>query len=537
MGKRIPSVTVVATDRYYIPEDRVDPAKLESLYHKTVFNDGGCRRCEYREERLCDACLDCENLVGDFTFWNTQDIDGEPHVGVPVGNHSALKSLMEGYELELDDRRAKGRKLHPDLEFDYSLLHKYQKKAIRDLKEKGHGQLESPPRSGKTVMGSALIFKIGRKAIILVHQEDLAEQFIETLRSKKPKFTNIPAIEKMEKRELVGIARKYEQFKQYDICVCTYQTFLAKRGKKLLKKIRRLFGVVMVDEVHRSGASGYAKVINSFEARHRFGLSGTIERKDGRHVLPRFLIGPVTHKTEVETMAPKVDVMDTGFTSNKNYNLWTYAMRALEKDQKRTELIVKEAVKMMKSDGGRSILIPVAFVNQAIQLRDLINRAMGKKVAIEFTGRNSKKQRRQTILDAREGKWKCVIAMRQLLTGVNVPIWSGLLEAMPMNNPPNFVQEFNRVCTPCPGKPTPFVKFLIDDFAPSRSCVINMYDVLVQYSNSRKRKGQKPLEFTRQSIDVLDRHRALKNNRFQAQAKKAGNWDAVDDPKPYRSTY
>ncbi len=537
MGKKIPSVTVVALDRFYVPENRVDPEKLERLYHKTVFNDNGCRKCEFREERLTDECLECENLVGDFTFWNTKEIDGKPHIGLPVGHHKALSELMDGYRLILDERRAKGRKLHPDLSFDYKLLHKFQKGAIKDLKSTGHGQLESPPRSGKTVMGTALIFKKGRKALILVHQEDLAEQFIETFRSKKPKFTNIADIEKMEKRELVGIARKYEQFKQYDIAVATYQTFLSPGGRKLLRKIRRLFGIIMVDEVHRAGASGYAKVINSFESRSRYGLSGTIERKDGRHVLPRYIIGPVAHKTEVETMAPKIDVMDSGFSSNKNYNLWTYAMKALEKDAKRQALIVNEAIAMMKSDGGRSILIPVTFVNQAIQIRDAINRKMGKKVAIEFTGRQGKKQRRQIILDAREGKYKCVIAMRQLLTGVNVPIWSGLLECMPMNNPPNFVQEFNRVCTPHPSKPAPVVKFLIDDFSPSRNCVINMFDVLVNYSQQRKAKKQKPLDFTPQGLDVIARHRALKGNRYQAKLKRAGQWDQVDNPRPYRTDY
>lgn len=537
MGKKIPSVTVVALDRFYVPEGRVNTKKLESLYHKTVFNDNGCRKCEFREERLTDACMDCENLVGDFTFWNHQDIDGKPHIGLPVGNHKALSELMDGYKLILDERRAKGRKLHPDLEFNYKLLHKFQKKAVKDLKDREYGQLESPPRSGKTVMGTALIFKKGRKALILVHQEDLAEQFIETFRSKKPKFTNIADIEKMEKRQLVGIARKYEQFKQYDIAVATYQTFLSPGGKKLLRKIRRLFGIVMVDEVHRSGASGYAKVINAFEARSRYGLSGTIERKDGRHVLPRYLIGPVTHKTEVETMAPKVDVMDSGFSSNRNYNLWTYAMKALESDAKRTQLIVNEAVKMMKSDGGRSILIPVTFVKQAKLLRDMINRKMGKKVAVEFTGQQGKKVRRQVILDARAGKYQCVVAMRQLLTGVNVPVWSGLLECMPMNNPPNFIQEFNRVCTPHDGKPAPVVKFLIDDFSPSRNCVINMFDVLVNYSQQRKSKKQKALEFTPQGLDVIARHRALKGRRFQTQLKKAGRWDEVDSPRPTRTNY
>lgn len=537
MAKTIP-ITVVATDRYYIPEKHVDYDKLEGLYHKTLFNDSLCNRCEYKVERISEHCLECEGLIGDFKFWKSEDIDDEPHVGVPLGHQKNLRKMLDGKKYEVEDRRAKGRKLHPEIEFNWKILHKYQKKAINALVEKGYGQLESPPRSGKTVMGTGVIIKIGRKALILVHQEDLAQQFLETFRKQATKkdplwFTNIADLEKFEGRELVGIARTYEQFKKYDIAVATYQTFLQKKGQKLLKRIRRMFGVVMVDEVHRGGASGYAKVINSFESKNRFGLSGTIERKDGRHVLPRYIIGPVTYKTEVETMAPSVHVIQTGFKSTQNYNLWTYAMRALEKDSNREKLIVKRALRMMKMDGGRSILIPVTFVDQAIRIRDKINRAVGKNIAVEFTGRQSKTKRRDVILDARKGKFKCVVAMRQLLTGVNVPIWSGLLEAMPMNNPPNFVQEFNRICTPCDGKPAPYVEFLIDDFQPSRACVTNMYDVLVKYSKDREAKKQKPLDFTEKGRDLISQHRKAKRAGYRGRG--AGD-DEIDD-KPHRSNY
>lgn len=542
MGKKIP-ITVL--DRFYVPEQDVDGGKLEKLYHHYIFDDKACQKCEYLDDRPCDVCMDCEHLKANLVLWNNKEIDGVPHVGLPVGNKKQLKRLLGDRPVKVVDQRSDGLKaLDPKIKFYWDRLYKYQKKAIKKMMKVGYGILKSAPRTGKTVMGAAVIIYLGKKSLIIVHQDDLAQQFLETFLAhptkKKPddiEFCNIWELEESG-RQRVGIARTYEEFKSLDIAICTYQTFLSAKGKKLLHKIRRLFGTIVVDECHKTGAKEYSRVLNAFEARHRFGLSGTPKRKDGRHVLGRFILGHVVHETEIETLAPRVEVVETPFKSKRNYANWQTALKALANDGPRTKQFVLDAVRLIKQ--GRSVLIPVSFVHQTKAVAEAINKILGYEAATPFNGKMSKKSglRRKIILEARKKKIKCVVAMRQLLTGVNVPCWDYLLEVMPMNNPPNFQQEYNRVCTPLPGKPTPVVRFYIDDFGISRSCVVNMYDELVKLNIERVNKKYTQLDFDPKGEALIAKHRALKGKDWRDRARKAGDWShGGGGPKKWRARY
>jgi superfamily II DNA or RNA helicase len=541
MGTKIP-ITVL--DRFYVPAEHVDPVRLEKLYHHMLFDDRACAKCPYLDQRPSSECLgggqdgaSCENLKSNLVMWNEKEIEGEPHIGLPVGNKAQLKKLFRDKPLKLIDKRSDGKELDPKIKFNWEFLYPYQKKAVKRLLKKGYGILKSAPRTGKTVMGAAAIIYLGKKALILVHQMDLAKQFLETFHMTDPMLTNIPALEE-KGRQRVGIAKKFEEFQKFDICIATYQTFLSDGGKKLLRKISRMFGTVIVDECHKTGAKEYSRVLNSFQARHRFGLSGTPDRKDGRHLLGRYTLGPIVYETEIETLAPRVEVVETPFKSKRNYSNWQNANKAIANDGPRTKQFVLDAVKLIKQ--GRFVLIPVAFVHQARAVRDAINRLVGKDVAIEFTGKQSKDQRRKVILDARAGKKiKCVVSMRQLLTGVNVPRWDFLLEVMPMNNAPNFQQEYNRVCTPMPGKPQPVVRFYIDEFGISMSCVVNMYDELVKLNIERVNKKYTQLQFDLKGEQLIGKYRQLKRSANKFRAAKAGGYDqgARSGPARWRARY
>lgn len=519
MGKKIP-ITVL--DRFYVPSELVNNVRLEKLYHHMLFEDKNCAKCPHLDQRPTTECIDCENLKSNLVLWNEKEIEGEPHIGLPVGNKAQLKKLFKDKPLAFTDKRSDGTPLDPKIKFNWKNLYPYQKKAIKKLIAKEYGILKSAPRTGKTVMGAAVIIYLGKKALILVHQMDLAKQFLETFHMTDPQFTNIPELEE-KGRQRVGIAKKYEDFKKLDIAIATYQTFLSDGGKKLLKKIRRMFGTVIVDECHKTGAKEYSRVLNSFEARHRFGLSGTPKRKDGRHILGRYTLGPVVHETEIETLAPEVQVVETGYKNKRNYANWMTSNKQLANDGPRTKKFVMDAVKLIKQ--GRFILIPVAFVHQAKAVKEAINRLVGKEVAVEFTGRQSKDQRRKVIIDARAGKKiKCVVAMRQLLTGVNVPRWDYLLEVMPMNNPPNFQQEYNRVCTPMAGKPRPVVRFYIDEFGISMACVVNMYNELVKLNIERVQKNYTQLQFDLKGEQLIAKYRELKRRQYSQRAAAGGDY-------------
>jgi superfamily II DNA or RNA helicase len=256
---------------------------IEENYVKRLFNDEGCKRCPYLEIRFSEECQECPNHLGRFKLYKEVKIAGDDYYGVPYGNRARLKRVLPNFKTLkakglVTDKRPKT-KLTEGWEFT-AKARSYQKKSVEELIEAGYGVLQSPPRSGKTVMAAKLVVDLGYKTLILAHQDDLLDQFLTTFRGdadNKP-MTNVKDIEKFQRRKLIGKCKTLADYNNYDVCLATYQQFLGKHGAKRLKHVKNLFPVIIVDEAHRGGATGYSSVLNNLNCRHRFGLTSTALR-------------------------------------------------------------------------------------------------------------------------------------------------------------------------------------------------------------------------------------------------------------------
>lgn len=518
---------IIIKDRVYVPRKSINLDEANKLFVHNMFNDMMCNKCPYKPDRDASAkqnevnetCAPCDGFKGSYKLYSEKELNGKPYIGFPTGNRSKLKQLIDISKFKVLDKRPHP-KIKFDIEFNFKILTKMQKKAVRKMIEKKYGILRSMPRTGKTIMAIAIALKKKLKVLIMAHQDDLLKQFKEHLYD--PMFTNIRAIEKFEGRKLVYICRTVEEFLKYPICLATYQTFLSTGGKKKLEKIKDKFGVLIIDEAHSVGAAEYSKVVNKFNVAHKYGLTATPERKDGKHILVRDIIGPIAHKTRIKPLTPVIEVVDTGLIMKKNFRGWTAAMRFIEESDERNKLIVKHAVADLKA--GHSLVIPVTFNRHANTLTRMINKAYGKDIAAKFTGQVSKDDRRKVILRARANKIKCVVAMRQMLIGINVPRWSCVYEIMPMNNHPKFEQEIMRVCTPMEGKLKPVIKFFIDNHNISRacfrSCVTKLKKMQTEYGG---------FEFTKSGFEKMREHMR------QYYASKKGYGGGYGDPyKPQK---
>lgn len=464
--------TIILSDRAYIPIKNVDIDRVEKIFTKTVYDEEKCERCEYYAERHCEVCDTCPAYVGTFKLYNEKEFNDKRHVGIPIGSKNKIKKLIGTEKYKVKDLRTE-----PDFKNKIKFIgseYDYQKVARREMLQAGYGILEAPPRSGKTVMGTAIVCKLGKKTLIMASQSDWLDNFYDTICGNEEKgvqaFTNASDIEKFEGKKIVGFAKTYEEFKKYDICLATYQTFISKKGQKLLKKIRKLFGVILVDEIHDAGAPWLSRVINQFKAKYRFGLTGTPDRKDKKMFIPLSIVGPVNHICEVETLTPTVQFIETGVSTPKDFRIIAYAYRFLAKNKQRNKLITKYVVNDLKE--GHSIVIPVMTKKHMNELVDRINAAYGKKIAAAFHGQLPKVHRKKLLEDARSGKIKVVVGIRKIIqVGINVPKWSALYEVMPISNPPKFKQETSRILTPVEGKKKPIIRFFVDDFGLSRGCL------------------------------------------------------------------
>ena len=466
----------ILNNRFWVKLTKRTKALAKRLYTRKVYDEKACDRCEYVQDRHCDVCDTCPAFIGDMQLYRVRkSASGTPLLGVPTGDRKALKELTSGEQPIITDKRSRA-KMKRKLEFT-GQLYPNQEKAVNALIKKGYGVLGAPPRAGKTCMAVAVSCKLGLKTLILAAQQEWLDEFYRTYcgNEQEEPMTNAPDIEKFEGRVIVrNQCKTLEDFKSADVCLATYQTFLSEGGKAKLQAIKSLFGLVIVDEAHDTSAEGYSKVIIELNARYKFGLSGTYDRKDGMIFVSKFILGPVTAQCTVETMVPTVKIVETGVTSKRNYRSWVGAMNFLNRHKKRNALIVKRAIAGIKR--GHHIVIPVISVEQCKLLADGINEAAGKQIAAAFHGSIPKPKRRQILLDARSGKIKCIVGIRKLVqVGTNVPIWSLQLQVAPISNPPKAQQETARIRTVVPGKLAPEIEHFVEDFGPTKGCFRTMY--------------------------------------------------------------
>jgi superfamily II DNA or RNA helicase len=240
-----------------------------------------------------------------------------------------------------------------------------------------------------------------------------------------------------------------------------------------------MFEVVIVDEAHFSAAPKFLGVIGKLNSRWFRMLTATPDRKDGKWKLIPEVIGPVDHEVKVDRLKPIVRLTVTKYkkvVKGRN-SRWTTIVSNLENDKKRLELIAARAVKDVSN--GHMILIPFSQIKPINKLVQLINERAGRNIAHAFTGSQAK-IRDELVQKAREYKIKVLVGQLKILsTGINIPRASMLYEVMLSSNMVNAEQRMMRILTAHEGKPSPAIRFFLDDFSIRRNCMRNeVFNVL-----------------------------------------------------------
>ena len=459
------------SDGIYIPVKYVSDTHRETIEQKferhVYVKEKTCEACEFFAERPCDTCTGCPNYKGLYKLHRDVEYKEQRCVRLPYGDRASVMKMFGADEIRVVDHTKV-----PEMKRSFKMtvpLRPYQEPAVNKMMAVRSGVLKSAPRTGKTVMAAAVVAKHGLKTIILASQTDWLDGFHETFvgSDTQEAMTNM-------KKSRIGYCRTLEDFEQYDVCLCTYQTFIREKGQRLLKKISKMFGVVVIDEIQFGAALKFSSVINSFAARYRYGLSGTPQRKDTMEFIVYKILGKVFYETDVPKMKPRLEVAVPP-PIKKLPQSWTYAVGALEKSPERLKFIAETAVKDAKN--GHIILIPLARVDVINALAKAINIIAGRTIAVAFTGQTTKNKkikgnRKQLIDDLRNRRLKIMVGTFRLVsTGINIPSASMLYQVSPSSNLPNAEQRFSRVLTPMPGKQEAVFKYFLDNVQLVRSCM------------------------------------------------------------------
>lgn len=477
------ALPVVIREQIFIPINRVDEQAIIDRYTRKLYDDKACSKCDNLQDRHSDICDSCKSYDGEYKLYSHKLFGERQFIGLPIGDKALLPKIT-GYsfdEMKIYDKRTKAPFRH---KIRLTCAPRpYQAKVIADFLRKKYGLIESPPRSGKTYMALNIGLKLGQRILFLADQHEFLTQFLDHVYGNEkegiPRCTNVDELEEKLGYKIAGIPKKLEDFENFEIMAMTYQSFLSEvKGKKLMRLINRNVGIVQVDEVHSSGAREYSRVIQRLRAYYRMGVSGTIERKDGKHKFVKSIIGPVTARSTVEMLPVKFSLHDTEAKFRNVPKMWAYAMAALARHEKRNKLILDWVDKDLAN--GRSLVIPVATKKHMLELALAIAKKYGKDSVAMFHGGGSKKnkeQRKQILTDAKSGKVRVVIGIRRLLQrGLNVPRWDTLYLIMPISNEPNLKQETARIRTPGENKQPPLVRLFYDkDMPQSVGCARNTY--------------------------------------------------------------
>lgn len=473
----VPDIIIKEREQLFIPAKGISKSvvsKLKKKYSFYFFEEKACQQCEFSELRkqtggLLPECETCAGFISGMELCKKVRVGNNDYYTAPYGDKEGLSNLLSKAGVSFDFKQYY--KDHPIEPFNCTAnLYDYQKQAIDAALKAKHGVICAPPRSGKTVIATALISKLAKKTIIIASQREWLNGFLETFIGSKTQsgFTDID-------KSRIGFCKTEADADKYDICLATPQTFYSEKGMQLLRKIYNKFDVMVIDEVHFMPADRFSQTISAFSCKYKYGLSGTPDRKDGKYILADNLIGNVLINLDVKRLVPQVRVVKTQYSKHiKGNAIWAYIVGPLERDKARQKLIAEYAIKDVKD--GHIVLIPYSGVQAIKSQVEAINKLAGKKLAEAFYGGIKKEERNRIIQDARTRKLKIIVGNISLLsTGVNIPSASCLFECTPRSNAPSAEQRFSRILTPCDDKPTPLIRYFCDDMDIRRRCMANEF--------------------------------------------------------------
>lgn len=211
-----------------------------------------------------------------------------------------------------------------------------QKEAYNKIKD--NYILNAKPGWGKTFTAIGIATKLLQKTLVVVHTLGLRhqwEQEIEVALGFKP-----------------GVIGSGIFNIDSPIVIANIQSLT-----KVMDKLRHEFGTIIIDECHHTPASTFLKILDKSTARYKLGLSGTLQRKDGKHVLMFDYISHSVHVPEKENvMDPIVLIYKSELKIPGNHLMpWAHRINNLTGNVLYQNLVMKFA--NAQADRGHTVLV------------------------------------------------------------------------------------------------------------------------------------------------------------------------------------
>jgi superfamily II DNA or RNA helicase len=345
-------------------------------------------------------------------------------ISIPAGRTDLIP---EGYEIV--DKRVSIPVNFPEFKFT---LRESQQEVFDKIED--NAVINASVSWGKTFTSLAIASKLKQKTLIVTHNVALRDQWVKEV---KKVFGISPGI--------IG-SGKYNV--DADIVVGNVQTLYKMRGR-----IEKEFGTMIVDECHHIPANTFSKLVDASYARYKIGLSGTVERKDGKHVLLPDYFGHTKFTPPKENyMEPSVDIIRTKIRFMDGAKIpWANRVNDLVGQEEYGKLVCFLAA-AYKSRGHKVLLL-----SDRVQFLKRIKETLGDHCEL-VTGEVTGDERDRRIQRVQDGQVDILLGTQSIFSeGISVNPLSCLILATPVNNTPLLTQLIGRVVREFPGKKSPVV--------------------------------------------------------------------------------
>ena len=345
-------------------------------------------------------------------------------VSLPIGRTDLIPS-----NYEIVDRRVNKPVEFPEFKFD---LRPSQKAVYDEIED--NSIINAWVSWGKTFTGLAIAGKLGQKTLVVTHTVPLRNQWAK------------------EVEKVYGIKPGIIGSGQFDldapIVIGNTQTLY-----RNVDKIRKEFGTVILDEMHHVSSPTFSKILDTNYCRYKIGLSGTIERKDGKHVVFRDYFGNTLFKPPKENyMTPTVHIVPSEIRFMDGARIpWANRVTKLANDEEYRHTIALLAAAYAAK--GHKVLV----VSDRVSFLKACSELTGDK-SICVTGEVSHEDRETLVDEILYGDKNVLYGTQAIFSeGISVDTLSCLILATPVNNEPLLTQLCGRVIRKKEGKIDPVI--------------------------------------------------------------------------------
>jgi hypothetical protein len=270
------AVDIIRSNLIYVDKAGLPPAMLNRLLRIAAFQNPEF----YKAQSMRLSTYGKPRVI-----FCGEDVSG--YIALPRGCLADLTAVLESHSIKpnVRDERYSGPAVNLDF---HGTLRDKQTQAVQAIIAHDEGIVCAPTAFGKTAVAAWLIANRNVSTLILVHRQQLLDQWRERLAM----FLELPI-------DQIGHIGGGSTKRSGRLDVAVIQSLY---HDHVVKDLVSEYGHVVVDECHHLSAVTFEKVLREVKAKYVVGLTATPARKDGHHPIIYMQCGPIRYRISARTM-------------------------------------------------------------------------------------------------------------------------------------------------------------------------------------------------------------------------------------------